>query len=144
MQLRQRSRSLIQLCMRSSAEPSGAHSLGFVFCFFSSLPPVYFFLFSIFSVSSSLWTTDLFVVSAAKETKPELNLSSHILSLQIGSCTRRRSTTSWVRSQSFCGTWAFSTTAWRASTCPPGSTVRGSGKRHETDGGTVLTLPHKI
>lgn len=45
------------------------------------------------------------------------------LFVQIRSCTQQRSTTFWVRSQSFWETWAYSTTAWRANTCPPGSMV---------------------
>ena len=43
--------------------------------------------------------------------------------VQIRSCTQQHSTTFWVRSQSFWETWAYSTTAWRANTCPPGSMV---------------------
>lgn len=101
-----------------SAQPSGTYSLTFL----TFIPFLFFFIPHFFP--SPRWTADL-LLRAASSWKAQLDSSEHIcLSRQIRSCTLRRSTTSWVRSQSSWGTWASSTTAWRASTCLPGSTVR--------------------
>lgn len=76
------------------------------------------------SFVSPSWTTDLLllwvcIMVAEKQTWAK----ACILFVQIRSCTQQHSTTSLVQSQSYWGIWAYSTTAWRVNTCPPGLMV---------------------
>ena len=75
---------------------------------------------------SPCWNADLFPHCERRQLWQKNTIQAKAcicLLVQIRSSTQQRSTTFWVRSQSFWETWACSTTAWRANTCPPGSMV---------------------